>query len=113
MNTEPVKTPELMGHNRYGGKISQDTKFGTSMLRVDVPQPDGSFVTQLINPSSIYRITLCDETLGRAAAHAGQSSPMELWTIRHLLPEKTTDQAYHDDDDIEAGNITEDEDTTR
>lgn len=77
---------ELMGHIRYGGLVSKDTQLGTPLLRVEVPQKDGSFVTQLVNPSSIYRITMCDETLGRAAADQGNPKPMNSWEVRHLLP---------------------------
>ena len=44
---------ELMGHIRYGGRVGKDSQFLTAMLRVDVPQKDGSFVSQLVNPASI------------------------------------------------------------
>jgi hypothetical protein len=94
MNTENADTSvapqwavvELMGHNRYGGMVSKDNQFGTSMLRVDVPQADGSFVSQLINPQSLYRITMCSEEIARAAAKLGQSRPMDQWELRHLVP---------------------------
>jgi len=52
---------ELMGHIRYGGQVSKDTQLGTPLLCVEVLQQDGSFVTQLVNLASIYRITMCDE----------------------------------------------------
>ncbi len=78
---------ELMGHVRYGGQVSKDNALGTAMLRVDVPQKDGSFVSQLINPASIYRITFCAEPIARAAAISGVSKPMQQWEMRHLLPE--------------------------
>lgn len=103
---------ELMGHIRYGGLVSKDNQFGTAMLRVDVPQADGSFVSQLINPASLYRITMCAEELARAAAKAGDPKPMNQWELRHLLPPAATqigkvpedfdgghnDPPYHDDD---------------
>lgn len=103
MNTETTtESPvwaivELMGHVRYGGKVSKDNQFGTAMLRIDVPQADGTFVSQLINPSSLYRLTMCAEELARAAADHGNPRPMESWEVRHLLaaPELTP---AHDDD---------------
>lgn len=82
---------ELMGHIRYGGLVSKDTQLGTPLLRVEVPQPDGSFVTQMVNPASIYRLTMCDEALGRAAASQGQSKPMNSWELQHLLPSSDDD----------------------
>jgi hypothetical protein len=74
---------ELMGHVRYGGQVSKDTQLGTAMLRVDVPQGD-SMITQLINPSSIYRLTMCSEEIARAAAKAGDPKPMGTWELQHL-----------------------------
>ncbi len=93
MNTDSNNTSapqwaviELMGHVRYGGLVSKDNQFGTAMLRVDVPQKDGSFVSQLINPASLYRITLCSEEIGRVAASQGDAKPMHQWELQHLLP---------------------------
>lgn len=92
MNSQNNEAPqwaiiELMGHVRYGGQVSKDNQLGTSMLRVDVPNEEGGFITQLVNPSSIYRITMCDEALARAAAQAGVSKPMSAWELRAALPE--------------------------
>lgn len=77
---------ELMGHVRYGGRVSKDNQFLTAMLRVDVPQKDGTFVSQLVNPASIYRITFCAEAIARVAASMGVSTPLQQWDLRHLLP---------------------------
>ena len=77
---------ELMGHVKYGGQVSKDHQFGTAMLRVDVPQTDGTFVSQLVNPSSLYRLTMCSEELARTAAKGGQMKPMDPWEVKHLLP---------------------------
>lgn len=76
---------ELMGHIRYGGRISKDNQFGTAMLRIEVPQKDGSFATQLINPNSLYRLTICTEDLARCAATSGRHEPMNRWDVRTLL----------------------------
>lgn len=91
---------ELMGHIRYGGLVSKDTQLGTPLLRVEVPQKDGSMVSQLVNPSSIYRITMCSEELARAAAAQGDPRPMNQWELRHMLPEP---------DDIEDDDIEDDD----
>lgn len=77
---------ELMGHIRYGGLVSKDNQLGTAMLRVDVPMPGGSFASQLVNPSSIYRISFCAEDIARAAAQSGQAKPMHQFELSHLLP---------------------------
>ncbi len=90
---------ELMGHVRYGGLVSKDNQFGTAMLRVDVPQTDGSFVTQLVNPSSLYRVTMCEEALAREAAKQGDARPMAAWSIQHLIPLKDAEFDVVDDDE--------------
>lgn len=77
---------ELMGHVKTGALISKDTQFGTALLRAEVPQKDGSFVTQLINPSSLYRVTICSEELARACADSCTSKPMNSWELKHLMP---------------------------
>ena len=105
MDTKTEEAPvwaiiELMGHVRYGGLVSKDNQFGTAMLRLEVPQVDGSFVSQLINPQSLYRVTICAEELARAAASQGESRPMTPWEVRHLLPEpKPEPDVFTDDDD--------------
>lgn len=95
---------ELMGHIRYGGLVSKDAQLGTSMLRVEVPGKDGSFITQFVNPASIYRITICTEQLARAATEAGTPEPLHQWEITKLLPPAPeppacdpADEPWHDD----------------
>lgn len=91
---------ELMGHIRYGGLVSKDTQLGTAMLRVDVPQADtDGFVSQLVNPASIYRITFCEAAIARAAARAGDPKPMSPWELRQMLPEPTAATTTRDQDD--------------
>lgn len=77
---------ELMGHVKTGALLSKDTQLGTAMLRADVPQADGTNVTQLVNPSSIYRITFCSEEIARACAAQCSAKPMESWELKHLMP---------------------------
>lgn len=67
------------------------------------PQPDGSFVTQFINPSSLYRLTLCSEEIGRAAATHGVSAPISQWEMKQLLapPAPDTEPTRYDQHDEE------------
>jgi hypothetical protein len=91
---------ELMGHVRTGGLVSKDNQLGTAMLRVDVPQADGAFVTQLVNPSSIYRITFAAEELARAAARSNQAAPISQWELQQALPApRPVETAAEDPDD--------------
>jgi len=86
---------ELMGHGRAAGLVSKDTEYGTPLLRLEVPQHDGTYATQLINPSSIYRMSFCEESIARHAASSFRQPPISEYTIRHLAPPEPDD----DDDD--------------
>lgn len=93
---------ELMGHSRTGGKVSKDTTLGTALLRLDVPVANGEFATQLINPSSIYRLTFCAEAIARVAAEGGSNKPVHEYEVRHLLPPsqpKASEAEWHGEED--------------
>jgi len=90
---------EPMGHIRYGGRVSKDNQFGTAMLRVDVPQLDGSFVTQFINPQSLYRMTVCTEDLARACAASGRDKPVHKFEVSHLLGTSAPEPSSYDPED--------------
>lgn len=47
---------ELLGYKRLCGKMSQGI---AGLIQLDVPA-EGGFITQFINPSSVYRITVVD-----------------------------------------------------
>lgn len=103
---------EPMGHVKTGARVQKDTQLGTSMLRADVPQGDGSFVTQLINPASLYRVTFCEERLARGCALQCQAMPFNKWEVKQLLQPETVsvaadlragDYLAHDDDDDDDG----------
>lgn len=98
---------ELMGHIKYGGRIDLTGTMG--LLRIDVPRKGLPPVTQLINPASIYRVTMTDEAMATAAAHAGDPLPYSQWELPDLLKGKLihqqsqlpfrSDADVHDDDD--------------
>jgi hypothetical protein len=97
---------ELMGHVKTGALISKDTQFGTALLRAEVPQKDGSFVTQLVNPASLYRVTICEEKLARACADACSSKPMSAFEVRHLMPPtEPVPPPHYPDPDYDEGSI--------
>ncbi|OAM89308.1 hypothetical protein OH491_13715 [Termitidicoccus mucosus] len=107
--TPDTETPrwaivELMGHIRYGGLVSKDTMFGTALLRIEVPTGETTFTTQLVNPSSLYRLTFCTEELARLAATSGQQKPISDWELANLEKTKALPEleARNNDDGEEA-----------
>jgi hypothetical protein len=59
---------ELMGHRVSAGKLTEAHLFGRIFLRIDIPQADGSSVTQMYGPEAIYGITFTTEDVARSVA---------------------------------------------
>ena len=56
---------ELMGHSRIAGRVSEQVIAGRNLLRVDIPQTDGTFRTEFFGGSAIFRITPAEESVIR------------------------------------------------
>lgn len=77
---------ELMGHVKVAGVITEEEKFGSKIGRIDIPQVDGSFVTQYFGGSSVYRMTVCTEEIAREVAKEnGMRAPVYEWDLRQKL----------------------------
>lgn len=93
--TEIWGVVEIMGHNRFAGRISQSTEFGAPLLRVDVPafgHPDDPVdgcpgFTKLFGPGAIYSITITDEATARRAAQSVRAQPFAIYLPPPAEPE--------------------------
>lgn len=103
---------ELMGHRRIAGRITEEAKFGTALLRIDVPQPDDTFVTQYYGGQAIYCLTVTSEEAARVAAKtASDVSPVSKWDFPKMPvlaaaklqdnPGDDRDESNGDDDDLD------------
>ena len=98
---------EIMGHQRYAGKVIEQTFGGASMLRVDVPEVGGKQAfTKIFGVSSVYAITpVTQEAALAMAAQLGQA-PLAEWDIReaaHRMAKRdqlTLDDEPDFDDDM-------------
>lgn len=45
---------ELMGHRQLAGRVSEVQRYGVTMLRLEIPQEDGTFVTQFFSTRVLY-----------------------------------------------------------
>ncbi len=67
---------EIMGHMRTAGRISEEERFGSKLLRVDRPfytdtTEEGTiWVTSFHAGSAIYQLHLCDEETARSVAQS-------------------------------------------
>lgn len=84
--TESVETfpgwaiVELMGHRRRAGWVSEESRFGTALLRIDIPDGDAplseaSQGTQYYGGAAIYAVTPCTEEAARHLAGSSQRLP--------------------------------------
>lgn len=81
------------------------------MLRVDVPQKGGGgFISQLVNPQSIYRLTFCEEAIARAAASQGNEKPLHQWELptKQDVPAIETRDVEEEDFEINPFGVDED-----
>lgn len=92
---------ELMGHVKMAGRISEESHFGTVLLRCDIPQgSDGGYFTQWYGGSAIYRITPISEAVARAFADSHQPQPVRPYELAALpRPERFYDDEDDDGDD--------------
>jgi len=72
---------ELMGHRRLAGKLCEVAIAGAGMLRIDVPAPDGTWVTQFYGGSAVYCITPTTEEIARAVARGARPEPVHRWEL--------------------------------
>lgn len=84
---------ELLGYKKLCGRLSQGI---AGLLQLDVPAA-GGFVTKLINPASVYSITIVDEATVKA--YAGCVDPLPA--IELEIPPRQT--SFFGDDDRDDG----------
>lgn len=88
---------EVLGHNQYSGRVTEQTVGGAAMIRVDVPAMtydvgwDGEknfyqpAFTKLLSAASIYAITPCSEEVAREAAQKFRATPMNVISFEQAV----------------------------
>ena len=98
---------EVMGHQTYAGRVTEQTVAGQAFVRIDVPAmkevladegrrdpPEVPAYTKLLGPSSIYAITPTSEEVARAAARKLRKEPISVY-VPELYPPRETRAALH------------------
>lgn len=81
---------EVMGHNRFAGRVSEQAIGGASFVRIDVPEVERSGqkfpgFTKLFGGGAIYSITPVTEETARGVAATIHQQPMNAWDAREYL----------------------------
>ena len=94
---------EIMGHDRYAGRVTEETIGGCAFVRIDVPEANGAAAfTKLFGQGAIFSITPVAEEIARKAAERMRSQPVNVYG---LLAAPRNDEVFADedpdDDDLE------------
>ena len=76
---------ELLGHRRLAGYVTEQEIAGKGFLRIDIPGPDATTVTQFYSPDSVYGLTPTTEEIARRVATRSSPAPVARWEL--ALPE--------------------------
>ena len=93
--SEPAKFDEwaiveVMGHQRYAGKVTEQAIGGCNFVRVDVPKIDQSTperaditqaFTKLLGQASIFAITPVSEEVARHVAASIRAAPVHVYDL--------------------------------
>jgi len=79
---------EVLGHNTFAGRVTDESIGGASFIRVDVPKipmtkyyPEQPAFTKYIGAGSIYAITPCSEDVAMRAATETRQRPISMLSL--------------------------------
>jgi hypothetical protein len=85
---------ELMGHRQRAGRVAEAEQYGGKQLRIDIPLPDGTEITEFYGCSSVYALRPVTEEVARAAAaRMADPRPISPTAYRQLDDRRS---AYHE-----------------
>lgn len=77
---------DVMGHQRFVGRVTEQVVAGHGMVRVDVPAVgDRPAFTKLIGPGSIYAISPLGEETARAMIENTDQAPLSRYDVHELI----------------------------
>lgn len=73
---------EIMGHQTFGGLVSEQTLAGSAFIRLDIPAiPGQAPQTKFFNPASVYCITPTSEEVARGIAQTIEHKPISRYDL--------------------------------
>ena len=97
---------ELMGHRKLAGLVSEETRFGTAMCRIDVPAAgEIAAFTQYYGGQSIYAMTPVSEQVARGVAAKLQARPVSVWDLAAVAGDRQARLEFSADREAEDDGI--------
>lgn len=94
---------EIMGHQTFAGRITEQTIGGASLVRIDVPATETQpAFTKMFGVDSIYCLTPTTEETARMKATALHKRPIDTFDIRDAIPELRQTRLPYDPDPVGA-----------
>lgn len=105
---------EIMGHQTYAGRVSEQVVGGTSFVRVDIPDVDGQpGFTKLFGGDWIYCITPTTEPIARSMAQRYTQRPVQVYDLPEEWQRKIrAPRIERDADGFELETMDDDQDAT-
>lgn len=77
---------EVFGHQRFAGRVSEETLAGQGFVRVDVPEcgERSPGFSKLFGPGAIFGITPTTEAIARRCAQDWRSQALDAYTHHRL-----------------------------
>lgn len=97
---------ELFGHIKRAGRISEETRFGAALLRIDIPVGESGedFVTEYRGGSAIFSLRPTTEEVARSvAASLGDPRPVRRLQYQDALP--APDPDMFDEADVDESEL--------
>lgn len=101
---------DVMGHQRYAGRLREITVAGAGFLRLDIPptQAHAAPWSLILAPGSIHSIRPTTEDVARRVADVAHQVPLHPFEVDrpraiegpHLTGDEPDDEPYVDPDDL-------------
>lgn len=84
---------EIFGHRSHAGRIQEVERFGTKMLRIDVPgDGDAVYATHFYGGASIFSLRPCTEEAARKVAEYERPRPYASLALPAPDDDETVEQ---------------------
>lgn len=102
---------EVFGHQKFAGKVTEQSIGGCNFVRVDVPgvpESKGRYgdaigerppFTKLFGQGAIYSMTPVDESVALAVARSIAAEPMSIYIPAEFKPRPAIEAGSDDDED--------------